>query len=263
MWVGPEILHNAFFSWWFDPLVASLGFMIPIYVYTCCELLSGTSSYKSFRDFLWSKGAEQDSRRSLMMSLVVYWIGILIWKHFVPSPGELPSGIPDSLPSFTYLAIEVITGIVQYDAYFFLVHWAMHECKFLSVLLDHKEHHRARKTLEARHVLRHSFLDGSMQVLINIVVQRHTPWGSIKSRLARVLHNIIVTWMLTESHSPAPYPNIFRKHFVGVREHRRHHLCDGDDEYGRLHRYQQFFGYLDNCRAVRIIPSCSLQRKVK
>lgn len=252
MWNGLESIHSAFFSWWFDPLVASLGFMISIYVYTYYEILSGTSSYKSFRDFLWSKGSGKDSRRSLMMSLVVYWIGILIWKHVVPSPGELPSGIPHSLSSFNYLVIEIFMGIIQYDAYFFLLHWAMHECKFLNVICEHKEHHRARKTLEARHVLRHSFFDGSMQVLINIAVQRHTPWGLVKSRMARVLHNIIVTWMLTESHSPAPYPNVFRKHFVGVREHRRHHLCDGDDEYGRFHRYQQFFGYLDDYRASQI-----------
>mmetsp|Transcript_712 Transcript_712/g.1134 ORF Transcript_712/g.1134 Transcript_712/m.1134 type:complete len:260 (-) Transcript_712:74-853(-) len=240
-----ESLHSAFLSWWFDPLVASLGFMVPIYIYTFCELQSGTNSCKSFREFLWSS---KETESFLTKSLLAYWIGILIWVRFIPSPpGDLPSGIPDSLSSFIYLVTEVVTGIVQYDFYFFLLHWAMHECKYLNILLCHKEHHTARKTLEARHVLRHSFLDGSLQVLTNIAVQRYTPWGVVKSRLARALHNIIVTWMLTESHSSAPYPNVFRKHFVGVREHRRHHLC-GDGTFGRCHRYQQFFGYLDDLR---------------
>jgi sterol desaturase/sphingolipid hydroxylase (fatty acid hydroxylase superfamily) len=237
-----ESLHSAFLSWWFDPLVASLGFMVPVYIYTFCELQSGTSSFKSFREFLWTS---KETGSFLMKSLLVYWLGILIWVRFVPSPGDLPSGIPDSLSSFIYLATEVVTGIVQYDIYFFLIHWAMHECKYLNTLLCHKEHHTSRKMLEARHVLRHSFLDGSLQVLTNIAVQRYTPWGVVKSRLARALHNIILTWMLTESHSSAPYPNVFRRQFVGVREHRWHHLC-GDKTLGRCHRYQQIFGYLDD-----------------
>merc|ERR1712038_3232 len=100
----------------------------------------------------------------------------------------------------------------------------MHECKFLSTIFQHHEHHKATKNLEARHVLRHSLMDGTFQVLVNIAVQRHTPWGYVKSRLARALHNIIVTAMLTESHSASSYPNLFRWWCVGVRDHRKHHL---------------------------------------
>lgn len=88
---------------------------------------------------------------------------------------------------------------------------------------------------------RHSILDGSMQVVVNIAVQRHTPWGSIKSRTARACHNLIVTWMLTESHTSTDKLNIFRRFCKGVREHRQHHL-------GGSARYQQFFGYLDDVR---------------
>ena len=244
-----ECMSHAFCSWWFDPMIATLGFMISIYVYTLAELHSGTSSYKSFREFLLSKGSGIDTRWSLSSSLIVYWTGILIWIQIVPPPkGEMPLGIPNSFLSLLHLMTEVLTGIIQYDAYFFFIHWALHECSFLRFIL-HKEHHKASKNLEARHVLRHSFFDGALQVLVNIAVQRYTIFGTVKSRLARALHNIIVTWMLTESHTPSPYPNVFRKYCIAVREHRKHHLCDGDQQYGKFHRYQQFFGYLDDLRA--------------
>ena len=42
-----------------------------------------------------------------------------------------------------------------------------------------------------------------MQVLANILVQRHTPWGSPKLTLARWLHNVVVTCMLVEAHPTA------------------------------------------------------------
>ena len=132
--------------------------------------------------------------------------------------------------------------------------------------------------VEARDVLHHSFPDASLQVLVNILVQRSTPWGTVKSRMARILHNIIVTSMLTESHSASRTPYFWRRWFVGIREHRLHHLHDNrhrqysnnnsqplgqsvsssssSSSSSSLHslqgrkfdRHQQFFGYLDDFR---------------
>jgi len=79
-----------------------------------------------------------------------------------------------------------------------------------------------------------------VQVLVNICVQRTNVWGSTKSRLARALHNVIVTWMLTESHTCAPAPRLARRCFLGVQRHRAHHAGSP--------YYQQFFGYLDDAR---------------
>ena len=42
-----------------------------------------------------------------------------------------------------------------------------------------------------------------LQVLTNILVQRHTPWGAPKLTLARWLHNVIVTCMLVEVRTAA------------------------------------------------------------
>lgn len=249
---------NIFESWWFDPLTATIGFAIPLYLYTYLEVQSGTSIYKSFYDSLFGKGINiEDQRRSLPMSVISYWIGVTLWVQVVPKPGggHIPDGIPDSIQSLIILVLEVISGIILYDATFFFLHWMMHECKVLSWMFhSHKEHHRTRKILEARHVLRHSLFDGILQVLVNIFVQRYTPWGSVKSKAARALHNFIVTWMLTESHTSTDKLNIFRKYFVGVREHRNHHLSSSSggnnvpSSARHQQRYQQFFGYLDDIR---------------
>ena len=42
-----------------------------------------------------------------------------------------------------------------------------------------------------------------VQVLTNIMVQRHTPWGTPKLTLARWLHNVLVTCMLVEARTTA------------------------------------------------------------
>jgi len=247
-------------AWWIDPVMASISFASAVYFFSYQEMRHGTSRFRNWHEFCYSG----DGRCILLESLSAYWIGIVLWKTFIPPPGEtIPDGIPYSLESLLWLIAEVVSGVVLYDAYFFFIHWGMHECKYLRIFV-HREHHGETKYLEARHVLHHSLLDGSAQVLINIMVQRRTPWGDLKSRLARALHNIIVTWMLTESHTSSPYPNIFRKHCTGVRNHRFHHLGIGEGENiaesGVNHAYQQFFGYLDSTKAWYYSKSTSTMK---
>ncbi len=77
---------------------------------------------------------------------------VVLWIQVVPPAGELPLGIPHSFSSFGLLLAEIVVGIIQYDAYFFFLHWTMHEWRSLHFLF-HNEHHHP-KILEARHVLR-------------------------------------------------------------------------------------------------------------
>jgi hypothetical protein len=141
---------------------------------------------------------------------------------------------------------------------------------------------------EARDTLNHDLMDGSLQVAVNIVVQQYTLvafllWGwsccgemlllssqsSVvaglscllpKSKLARILHNIIVTWLLVESHTSSPTPYVWRRWCIGVREHYCHHVgaapssssgCSRSsisEPKRKIRRHQQFFGYLDQWR---------------
>lgn len=227
--------NGVFRAWWFDPLLATFSFAFFINWYW----------YEERRRGLASTEIVDHDIGPIFSSLFAYWIGIYILKSVVIAPGGgvLPDGIPQDLEGFLYLSSEVVSGVLLYDAVFFFVHWAMHEIPVLKSW--HARHHSHPRPLEARDTLRHSIVDGSLQVLINICVQGYTPWGMVKSRLARAFHNLIVVWMLTESHTASPAPYIWRRWCVGVREHRLHHY----GSHGKHHRHQQFFGYLDDARA--------------
>ena len=237
-----DLGNGVFRAWWIDPLVASLSFAFFIMWYWYHERKRGLSRDNTFQ--------EGCGYGQALESLVAYWIGIYLFKYIISPPAPvLPDGIPYNGMEMFYLMAEVSSGIVLYDAILFFIHWAMHDVPMLRSL--HARHHDyPAVALEARDTLRHSLLDGSLQVLVNICVQRGTPWGLVKSRLARALHNVIVIWMLTESHTASPEPYVWRQWFVGVREHRLHHFGTlRDVPYGKYHRHQQFFGYLDDARA--------------
>lgn len=192
----------------------------------------------------------------LFYSGVAYWVGICAWKLIIPPPGTtIPDGIPSDASDFLYLMSELVSGVLMYDAIFFFIHWGMHEVPYLRSW--HRRHHEVSPgaSVEARDTLRHGLFDGTLQVLINILVQRCTPWGAVKSRTARGLHNVFVVWFLCESHTSSPEPYIWRRWFVGVREHYLHHrplhpVGNNDSHRNHHQRYQQFFGYLDDLRQV-------------
>ena len=127
------------------------------------------------------------------MPLLIYLAAIHLYHHFHPKPS------PDiSSPSVYRVVTEVILGIFAYDFIFFWIHYAMHVVPILSFMNHHVHHNQT--TLSSSEVQHHSFLDGSFQVIVNILVQRiRTPFGP-KHLLSRILHNVIITYMLTEIH---------------------------------------------------------------
>jgi sterol desaturase/sphingolipid hydroxylase (fatty acid hydroxylase superfamily) len=240
-----DVGQGVFRSWWLEPLIATLSFAASIHVYWYEERRRGLS-----RNNVLLETCGVTSMGDMYNSLVAYWVGICVLRIFASStPSDIADGIPDDISRCCTLISEVFCGIVMYDAVFFIIHLLMHEVAFFKEC--HKYHHDSPNgTLEARDVLRHSLLDGALQVVCNIAVQQYNPWGVRKSRLARLVHNIIVPWMLTESHSASPLPWIWRRWLVGVRYHRLHHAGrTKHKECDHTHRYQQFFGYLDSIRA--------------
>lgn len=243
-----DISEGIFRAWWLEPLVATLSFAVSIHVYWYEERRRGMSRNNVLLDTF-----SLSSMGDLYNSLVAYWVGIYFLKMLASTVNVvvvIADGIPKGLSGYCTLVCEVSFGILMYDAIFFVVHLCMHEVPWM--MGWHKKHHDAPNgTLEARDVLRHSLVDGTLQVACNILVQQYNPWWVRKSRLARLIHNIVVPWMLTESHSAAPSPWIWRRWFVGVREHRLHHFGRmKDKDYDHFHRYQQFFGHLDDMRAL-------------
>uniref|UniRef100_A0A7R9WML8 Fatty acid hydroxylase domain-containing protein n=1 Tax=Craspedostauros australis TaxID=1486917 RepID=A0A7R9WML8_9STRA len=236
-------------AWWFEPFVATMSFAVWVHIYWYLERRQGRSrSPKLFcsQNFDFSLG-------DLNMSFMAYWIGISMLQYWRQQSQTTNASAmhasrslltPTDAQSVVLLVLEVAAGIFAYDALFFVIHLLMHQNRTIANIMDHRRHHSLQTThgrsLEARDVLRHSLLDGSLQVLCNIGIQQYNPWGTRKTKLARMLHNCIVTWMLTESHTSTPDFYVWRRWCVGVREHRLHHFGM------KPHRMQQFFGYLDD-----------------
>lgn len=194
---------SALRAWWVDPAVATLGFSGSIWIFDRAERKTGHSKRSGVS----------------VLALVWYWLGVILWTFVVPPMPRTPDGVPSDASGFGYLFVEVAVGVLIYDAVFFFLHWAMHA--FGTSL--HYAHHSQVADLRARDVLTHSLSDGALQVLVNILVQRRTLWGQTKSRLARALHNLVVTWMLTEAHTSAATPAVARRLFNGVQRHGAHH----------------------------------------
>jgi hypothetical protein len=267
LYIGDAIVR----TWWFEPALSTLCFIVFVSWYWKHERRHGASrDVNVFATWDWTTGP-------IVQSAVAYWMGIYLWVCVVPPAAPfIPDGIPNNIMSTLYLVTEVASGIVLYDAIFFFIHWAMHEVPCLRRW--HARHHEQQHGIanaapvECRDTLRHSFMDGSLQVLVNILVQRHAVWGVVKTRLARATHNILVIWMLTESHSAAPQPYIWRRWCRGVRQHYEHHHCSivvatrhsglnrrstvpllvGRSTRDKIMRYQQFFSYLDDVRIAML-----------
>ena len=95
-------------------------------------------------------------------------------------------------------------------------------------------------------------VDGALQVGVNIFVQHISPWGwAQKHIMVRLLHNIVITYMLVDIHSELDLPwslhNLAPKIFGGALRHRYHHAYTQPGFNGRkgVH-YQQFFRYMDD-----------------
>jgi len=242
---GKSYVH-AFRSWWVDPAVATLSFAFAIFIFDAKERQMGLTEKGRMSKLQWDSGfIAAGSKCMLLVAGLSYWFGVAIWVQIVAPLKEIPDGWPTCVTEACYLLLEVWSGIWAYDFIFSFIHLAAHYFGWEG----HDYHHVKKQDMRARDVLTHSPSDGMLQVLVNILVQRHTPWGSVKSRIARAIHNIVVTWMLTESHTASPTPSVARRLFVGVRRHRMHH-------FGAPY-YQQFFGYLDDFRIqVLKVPGC-------
>mmetsp|Transcript_10353 Transcript_10353/g.29234 ORF Transcript_10353/g.29234 Transcript_10353/m.29234 type:complete len:352 (-) Transcript_10353:210-1265(-) len=158
---------------------------------------------------------------------------IMTYDYFFPR-----RNIPASGPgSFAKVLLDIFIALVVYDALFFPIHLAMHRMPALRFI--HARHHES-KALYSTEVLRHSLVDGSLQVAVNILtlnLLRLHPF-------TRMCYNIVITYMLTEIHSGLDLPymlhNVLSDRVLGgPPRHEEHH------RFG-THNYQQFFTYLDD-----------------
>lgn len=166
-----------------------------------------------------------------------------------------------AVPTFARVALETCLGVFLYDLLFYPFHASFHQMRRWRWWRKlHVRHHRwaAEETVahNAVEVVQNHYVDAGIQVFINICVQNLALFGLRKHPLSRALHNLIVTYLLTESHSGYDLP--FQSHRVlpgimgGAPHHELHHQRGGVC-------FHQFFTYLDNLRGVgppkgRLLP---------
>lgn len=200
---------------------------------------------QDFYGAMTAKAPNHRQRRAarVFASLPVY-LGAIFLLHLVKDARPLEQ----APPTFLRLTGELAVGIWAYDFVFFWIHVAMHCCP--ARCHGHTIHHSftedasgKAKFLEPEAVVNHSLLDGILQVVCNILVQNIVLFGTPKHKLSRFLHNILVTYLLTESHAGLNLPwlshRLCPQIFGGAVRHEVHH-------HTHKHCYQQFFMYLDD-----------------
>jgi len=169
-------------------------------------------------------------------ALVAYLGPLLVFDYIVPR-----RRLPAECPGFFALLGKVCQTIFVYDFIFFFIHLAMHRLRILAVL-GHQKHHETA-VLASVEVINHSFIDGSLQVAANIVALKLCA----AHPLSRALHNIIVTYLLTETHAGYDAPWMLHNLIPfgilgGPPAHEIHHRSGARN-------FQQFFTYLDKAYA--------------
>jgi sterol desaturase/sphingolipid hydroxylase (fatty acid hydroxylase superfamily) len=228
----------------FEAEVAVFGFFTWIIMFSSMHLFLGEERTKESRfdgelphkPFEW---AEPKNYHLWFNPTASYLGSIWLYLQIHKKPP-----LPELAPTFGVLAVETLFGIFLYDLCFMPIHYLMHNWKVGSVRRVHGYHHRSGKTLNALETVQHSFIDGFLQVFVNIMVQKISPFGGAKHVMSRLLHNLSVTYLLSESHSgyrdlPWMSHNLFPEIFGGAPRHEAHH------HNGRVY-YQQYFKYIDD-----------------
>eukprot|EP00808_Paulinella_micropora_P002803 g6740.t1 len=220
-----KVVHHDTFEAFLSVLCFYVWTHLWIFIYGLTRP-QGVSS-REWKDFHFSE-------IRLLLVASSYYLSIWAFHTLVRARRPLDASPPSALR----VAAELACGIWAYDFIFFWIHRAMHRYS----LSFHQLHHSVRDVMPW-HVANHDALDAFLQVFVNVLVQQYGPFG-VKHDLSRLLHNILITYMLVEIHTPVEAP--FSLHrlcpalFGGSKFHLAHHRD------GRYH-HQQFFFYLDAC----------------
>ena len=244
-------IYSAIYNWdvaqvpLFEAEEAVFGFFAWIILFSSLHLVLGEQTTKESRfdgelphkPFEW---AEPQNFQMWFNPTASYLGSIWIYLTFLHEKPPLL----ELAPTFGVLAVETLFGVFIYDLCFMPIHYLMHNLKIGSFRKVHGYHHRSGNTLNALETVQHSYIDGFLQVFVNIMVQQISPFGGAKHVMSRLLHNLSVTYLLSEAHSgyrdlPWMSHNLFPEILGGAPRHEAHH------HNGRVY-YQQYFKYIDD-----------------
>jgi cholesterol 25-hydroxylase len=228
-------------QWWFrhdtfEPLLSTASFAVWVHIFSLID-----RCWKGSRQFLVDdrqRDLSGHSQGSALLSGIAYLLPLLLHDYLNPRRAHILLTHAEAPTTVTLLGTVLLT-IVLYDLAFYPIHWYLHNGP--QVIRDlHNRHHDTNRTLISTDVLRHGLIDGTAQVVVNVIVLNITR----AHPLARALHDIVLTFLLTEAHSGFDFPwslhRIVPKNlYGGSAKHFKHH-CGANNK-----NYQQLFSYLD------------------
>lgn len=171
-----------------EPLVAAAAFAVWVNLFRVCDRF--VPALRRWR--LVQRRVAPDTFTQIghgSAAFAAYLLPLLAFDAFVQR-----RRLPVEPPSFEGLVAQVVASVFLYDFAFFWVHLALHTWRPLARF--HERHH-TKSPMNASEVVRHSLVDGGLQVGCNILVLN----GLRSHPMARMLHNVVITYMLTELHS--------------------------------------------------------------
>lgn len=217
----------------FEPMLASFWFGVVMTFWVIVDFYwPSTHVYRIMKsdDVSAWKGRESVFYREGAWYLLP-WVFI---DYFVPRRHTMLSV---EAPTYYQILYEIVGCLFFYDLYFFIGHLILHKVSFLYRNV-HAEHHHS-KIIRATDTIRHTFIDGSLDVAFSVMAIRTMKAHS----LSRALYNICAITLITEAHCGMNFP--FMLHnvlpyglFAGPIVHNFHHL------YGNCN-FQKYFTYLD------------------
>ncbi|CEM18011.1 unnamed protein product [Vitrella brassicaformis CCMP3155] len=164
-------------------------------------------------------------------SYFAFLVPMLVFDYFHPR-----RVLPAWTPTLGQLVGQVALSVLVYDCLFYGIHTLYHRWPAVASL--HAKHH-SMKPLAGSDVVRVSVIDGLSQVLCSAAAVNICRSHS----LARLLHNVVITYLLTEAHSQYDFPwsihRLLPSGLMGgpIRHEIHHHT-------GKAY-FSQFFSFLD------------------
>uniref|UniRef100_A0A7S3YMJ6 Fatty acid hydroxylase domain-containing protein n=1 Tax=Heterosigma akashiwo TaxID=2829 RepID=A0A7S3YMJ6_HETAK len=232
-----EFWHFLRVQWWFkhdsfEPLLASTAFVFYINVYRMVDSLNSPKILRyriqKNQDMKpWKKSRER------MYNEMMWYVGpLLVFDYLLPR-----RSLPEEPPTLLQIILSLVATVNLYDIFFFLCHTTVHKVPYLYRKV-HAVHH-THPAVRACDAVRHTAADGGADVACSILALNL--YGA--HPLARSLHNVVLTYLLTELHAGYDAPWMLHRLapaglLGGPPRHDHHH------KYGHL--YMQKFGtYLD------------------
>uniref|UniRef100_A0A7R9SWM1 Fatty acid hydroxylase domain-containing protein n=1 Tax=Pycnococcus provasolii TaxID=41880 RepID=A0A7R9SWM1_9CHLO len=234
--------------WWFqhdtfEPVLATTSFAFWMALWYAVDLVAYAHIPTRYRLQTSESMHQWKPQGHVAQEVLLYLAPLAMYDHVKPRR-VLP---PDAPTALACLA-QVMCSLLLYDCLFAIFHRAMHSHPVLYRRVHAKHHHNA--VVRARDAVRVSALEQLVDVSCSILALKLT--GS--HPLSRAIHNIVITFLITELHSGYSFPWSFESVvpyglYLGPTKHVLHHSVNAP-------YYAKVFAVLECMPSMDVLRVC-------